>query len=132
MPGHGCEEVMALLNHVSAVPLILNDGHEVLERLRAGGKIVDIVEDLNAKFGQPELAPAIRQVAEGWDQVHLEAVENMLQWALGKLDTEDRILIDWKGDADHPEVVTRFELRGRRLLVEFAHPAFAQAASAVA
>jgi hypothetical protein len=30
--------------------------------------------------------------------------------------------ITWKGDADFPETVTRFELRGNHLQIEFLHP----------
>jgi len=118
----GCLEAMAVLNNVFAVPLILNDGHEIYQRLQAGDDVVSIVEDLNTKFGRPRLARAIRQVGEGWPPLHLEAVSEMVRWALGKLDTEDRILINWKGDDESPETVTRFELRDHALLIEFAHP----------
>ena len=53
---------------------------------------------------------------------HTEAVAQMVQWALGKLDTEDRITIRWKDDAEYRETVTKFELRDHELLIEFAHP----------
>jgi hypothetical protein len=118
----GCLEAMAVLNHVFAVPLILNDGHEIYQRLQAGDDVVSIVEDLNTKFGRPRLARSIRKVGDGWPPLHLEAVSEMVRWALGKLDTEDRILINWKGDDESPETVTRFELRDHELLIEFAHP----------
>ncbi len=118
----GCAEAMELLSIVFRVPLILNDGHEILARLDNGDDLVEIFQDLNAKFGNQQNGTAIQTVARAWPALHREAVSAMLRWSLGKLDTDDRILIDWKGDAEYPETVTRFELRDHRLLIEFAHP----------
>lgn len=118
----GCPEAMELLNLVTTTGLILNDGHEILARMRAGDAIPDIVEDLTQKFGQTDMTDSIRRVVDGWPSLHLEAVGEMVTWALGKLDTDDRVTMRWKGDAEHPETVTRFELRDHELLIEFAHP----------
>jgi len=118
----GCLESMELLNAIFQTPLILNDGHEIYQRLQAGDDVVSIVEDLNEKFGRPRLARAIREVGEAWPPLHLEAASELVKWALSKLDTDDRVIIQWKGDADSPETVTRFELRDHALLIEFAHP----------
>jgi hypothetical protein len=107
---------------VFQVPLILNDGHEILARLDAGDDVVDIVIELNGKFGRPEDQAAIRSVSKAWPPLHREAVSAMVRWALSKLDTEDRILLRWKGDAEHPETVTRFEFQDHTLLIDFAHP----------
>lgn len=117
-----CIQAMELLNAVFNTPIILNDGHEILTRLEAGDEVADIVEELAAKFGQDIGAEEIRQVVETWPPLHREAAAEMVRWALGKLDTDDRVTINWKGDDDHPETVTRFELRDHTLLIEFAHP----------
>ncbi len=61
-------------------------------------------------------------MGENWPDLHLEAVSKVVQWALTKLDTDDRIMIKWKGDADSTETVTKFELRDHTLVIEFAHP----------
>jgi hypothetical protein len=111
-----------LLNAVFQIPAILNDGHEILTRLRAGDDLPEIVEDLNLKFGRPENAALVRAVTEGWPPLHRQAVTEMVRWALEKLDTDDRILIEWKGDAESPETVTRFELRDHSLAIGFYHP----------
>jgi hypothetical protein len=113
---------MEMLNQVFGTGIILNDGHEILARLEAGDELGDITEDLGKKFGKPDMAGEVRRVTENWPPLHLEAVSQMVQWALGKLDTDDRVTINWKGDAQHPETVTKFELRDHTLLIEFAHP----------
>lgn len=100
----------------------MNDGHEILARLEAGDDVVKIVEDLNHQFGRPRLARRIRKVGEGWPALHREALSAMVRWALSKLDTDDRVMIQYKGDAEHQETVTKFELRDHTLLIEFSHP----------
>ena len=118
----GCAEAVELLSIVFRVPFILNDGHEILARLERGDDLVEIAQDLNAKFGDERNGAAIQTVVKAWPALHREAVAQVVRWALSKLDTDDRILIDWKGDDENPETVTRFELRDHRLLIEFAHP----------
>lgn len=122
MPDVGCSMAMELLNAVFTTPLILNDGHEILARLEAGDDVADVVDGLTRKFGDPEASSSIREVMERWPPLHLEAVSQMVQWALGKLDSDDRVTIRWKGDAEHHETVTRIELRDHLMVVEFAHP----------
>ena len=122
MAEFGCPQAMELLNLVFNSIYIFNDGHEIRSRLEAGDDVADIVEDLGQKFGPSEALADIRRVTENWPRLHMEAVSEMVQWALGKLDTDDRVTITWKGDADHPETVTRFELRDHTLHIEFAHP----------
>lgn len=118
----GCGEAMQLLNLLFMTPLILNDGHEIHARLQAGDDLADVIDDYAQKFGKGDQAGDIRAVTESWPKLHLEAVRQIVQWALGKLDTDERVTINWKGDADNPETVTRFELRDQTLLIEFAHP----------
>jgi hypothetical protein len=118
----GCAEAVELLNIVFQAPLIFNDGHEILARLRAGDELVDIADDLNRRFGSPRNGAAIAGVIEAWPSQHRSAVAAMVRWALGYLDTDDRVMIQWKGDTEHPETVTRFELRDHTLVIEFAHP----------
>ncbi|MBI5263604.1 MAG: hypothetical protein HY852_17485, partial [Bradyrhizobium sp.] len=122
MPATGCAEAMQLLNVIFTTPLILNDGHEILVRLNAGDDVVDIVSGLNEKFGDPRLDPEIRAVGERWPKLQLEAVNRLVSWALSKLDTDDRITISWKGDAEYHETVTRFEVKEHQLHIEFLHP----------
>lgn len=117
-----CLEAMQLLNMVFSSGIIFNDGHEILARLEAGDEVAGLIEDYSKKFGKAEMAGGIRAVTENWPPLHLEAVSQMLQWALGKLDTSDRVMIKWRGDAEHPETVTKFELRDHTLEIEFAHP----------
>ena len=117
-----CLQAMELLNTVFMAPLIFNDGHEILQRLEAGDEVADIAEDLGQKFGRPDKAQTVRSVIEHWPPLHIEAVAGMVQWALTKLDTDDRVMIKWSGDAEHPETVTKFELRDHTLVIEFAHP----------
>lgn len=118
----GCREAMELLNLVFSAGIIFNDGHEIFARIDAGDDIADIAVDLAEKFGQKDKAGPIQKVIESWPRLHVEAVSQLLHWALGKLDTDDRVMIKWKGDDEHPETVTRFELRDHTLLIEFAHP----------
>jgi hypothetical protein len=113
---------MQLLNFVFSAGIIFNDGHEIFARIDAGDDITDIAVDVAEKLGQKDKAGPIQAVIAGWPRLHVEAVSEMLHWALGKLDTEDRVMIKWKGDDEHPETVTRFELRDHTLLIEFAHP----------
>ncbi len=122
MPIPMCLQAMELLNTVFSSPFIFNDGHEILTRLNAGDELADIVEGLGTKFGRPEEAGGFRQVVQTWPPLHLEAVSQMVQWALSKLDSPDRIAIRWQGDAEHSETVTKFQLQGQILTVEFAHP----------
>ncbi len=118
----GCREAMELLNLVFSAGIIFNDGHEIFARIDAGEDITDIAVDIAEKFGQKDKAGPIQKVIESWPPLHVEAVGQLLHWALGKLDTEDRVMIKWKGDDENPETVTRFELRDHTLLIEFAHP----------
>ncbi|MGB2694783.1 MAG: hypothetical protein WBD55_06290 [Dehalococcoidia bacterium] len=131
MPGAGCPETIELINAIFTTPLILNDGHEILARLQAGDTVPQIVEDLGPKFATPETVELARQVTAGWPPLQLEAVGNVVQWALSKLDTDDRVTISWKGDAEHTETVTKFELRDHSLQIEFAHPPVGMPAAAV-
>jgi len=123
MPDVMCAQAMDLLNIAFMTPIVFNDGHDIVRRLDAGDEVADIVEDLGKKFSYPDKAAQVRRVVEAWDPLHLEALTRVVHWALGKLDTDDRIEISWKGDDTAPETVTRFELRGHKLLIEFAHPA---------
>jgi hypothetical protein len=120
----GCSETMTILNHVFATALIMNDGHEILARLNAGDDPADIVLELGRKFGQFRTAgpDRVESVISAWPALHKEAASVVLQWALSKLDTEERISIAWKGDDTSPDTLTRFELRGNRLTIEVAHP----------
>ena len=132
MAAEGCPEAMQLLNMVFSSGIIGNDGHEIAARLEAGDDVADIVGDIAIEFGQPDMVADIQKVVRAWDPLHMEAVTRIVSWALGKLDTEDRVMIEWKGDAEHDETVTKFELRDHTLHIEFAHPpvAVAQAAAA--
>ena len=113
---------MEMLNLVFSSGLIGNDGHEIAARLEAGDNVEDIVGDLAVEFGQPDMVVDVQKVVRAWDPLHMEAVTKLVGWALGKLDTDDRIMIEWKGDAEYHETVTKFELRGHTLYIEFAHP----------
>ncbi len=118
----GCSEAMQLLNLLFSSGIISNDGHEIYARLSNGDDVADIVDEYAKKFGKTEESEDIRKVLQNWPPLQLEAVGRMVQWALGKLDTEDRVMIKWKGDDENPETITKFELRDHTLLIEFAHP----------
>jgi hypothetical protein len=122
MPEAGCIETMETLNALFLSPLILNDGHEIHDGLKAGRSLEEIVNQVAEKLGLEEQAPTVLQVMRSWPPLHLEAALNLVQWGLSKLDTPDRVTIGFKGDAEHPETVTKFELRDHTLLIEFAHP----------
>ncbi len=132
MPTAGCPEAMEVLNTVFSSGLIGNDGHEIAARLEAGDDVADIVGDIAVEFGQADMVADVQKVVKAWDPLHMEAVTRMVSWALGKLDTEDRVMIKWKGDAEHHETVTKFELRDHTLHIEFAHPAVAAPQAAAA
>ena len=118
----GCLETVDLLNVVFQVPFVFNDGHEILARLQAGDSVVDIVQGMNQKLGRPAYRKLIDRLGAGWPALHQEAIARMVEWALEKLDTDDRVLIQWRGDANYKETVTKFELREQLLTIEFAHP----------
>ena len=118
----GCLESMELLNFIFSSGIIFNDGHEILARLNAGDRLADAVEEVAVKFGRNEDAKLGQAVSRNWPALHVEAVSELVRWALGKLDTEDRIMVEWRGDPEYHETVTRFELRGHTLVIEFAHP----------
>lgn len=122
MANVGCQAMVEVLNVLFGADLILNDGHEILARLQAGDELADIAGEVGAKFGNPARVEDIRLVTSNWPDHHQRALSQMLQWALSTLDTEDRITVKWKGDDQHPETVTRFELRDHTLTIEFAHP----------
>ena len=132
MPGSGCPEAMEVLNVVFSSGLIGNDGHEIAARLEAGDDVADIVGDIAIEFGQPDMVADVQKVIKAWDPLHMEAVTRMVSWALGKLDTEDRVMIEWTGDAEYHETVTKFELKDHTLHIEFAHPPVAAAQAAAA
>jgi hypothetical protein len=115
---------MQLLNFVFDTALILNDGHEIYARLSAGEDPAQVLIEQGNKFGRfkKTRAAAVERVANNWPTLHMEAVASLVTWALSKLDSDDRVRITWKGDADYPETVTRFELRGNHLQIEFLHP----------
>ncbi len=126
----GCSEAMALLNAVFQTALIMNDGHEVYARLSAGDDPADVIAELGTKFGtltkaRPEV---LSKVVGNWPPLQMEAVSTMVQWALSKLDTDERVTINWKGDDQYPETVTRFEVKGNQLKIEFLHPPTSQVA----
>jgi hypothetical protein len=113
---------MQVLNMVFSSGLIGNDGHEIAARLEAGDDVSDIVGDLAVEFGQPDMVTDVQKVVSAWPALHMEAVTKLVGWALSKLDTDERVMIEWKGDAEHHETVTKFELRDNTLHIEFAHP----------
>ena len=117
-----CLEAMDLLSMVFSSGIIGNDGHEILARLQAGDDPAEIIGDLGDKFDRPEQGTALREVAANWPPLHLQMLAGVVQWALGKLDTDDRVMIKWKGDAESSETVTKLELRDHTLQIEFAHP----------
>ena len=119
-----CGTSIELLNTVFSSGLIFNDGHELRARLEAGDDVAQIVEDLNNEFGNPRMGTRILRIMRNWPPLHLEFVTETVAWALSKLDTADRVMINWKGDAEHDETVTKVELRDHTLLIEFAHPPF--------
>jgi hypothetical protein len=122
MSGSGCLEAMALLNIFFTTAMVLNDGHEVLARLEAGEDVAEICDDYCTKLGREDHIAESRWLLKNWPPLHMEVVTQLVRWALGKLDTDDRITIHWKGDVDSPETVTRFELKGHDMIIEFAHP----------
>ena len=126
----GCPEAVELLNSVFGSGLILNDGHEIFARINAGDDLADIAAELGEKFGSKDAQAGLARALAGWPPHHLEVVTGMVGWAMGKLDTEDRVTIEWKGDANSPETVTKFELRDHTLVIEFAHPPGALAGAA--
>lgn len=132
MPAAGCPEAMEVLNLVFSTGLIGNDGHEIAARLDAGDDVADIVGDIAVEFGQPDMVADVQKVVSAWPALHMEAVTQLVSWALGKLDTDERIMIQWKGDAEYHETVTKFELRDHTLHIEFAHPPVAASQVAAA
>ncbi len=132
MPATGCTEAMDLLNAVFTTALILNDGHEIRDRIGAGDGLIEILGELNEKFGKEDMAGEIRAISEAWPPLQLEAVSSMVGWALSKLDTDDRVTISWRGDAEYHETVTRFEVKGHELRIEFLHPPLAAAQAGAA
>jgi hypothetical protein len=124
MPETGCDQAMQLLNFVFDTALILNDGHEIRDRLEAGEDPAEVLIDQGLKFGRlrGRRAASIERVARNWPPLHMEAVASVVTWALSKLDSSERVRITWKGDAEYPETVTRFELRENHLQIEFLHP----------
>ena len=120
----GCTIAIDVLNLIFQSALVMNDGHEIYARLSAGDHPADVVVDLGKKFKRwDRLRPqVVESVIRNWPDTHMEAVSSMVTWALSKLETPDRVTISWKGDADYPETVTRFELRGNNLQIEFLHP----------
>ena len=132
MPQVQCAEAMNLLSMVFSSGIIGNDGHEILARLQAGDDPAEVIGDLGDKFDRPAQARALREVAANWPPLHLQMLAGVVQWALGKLDTDDRVMIEWKGDAEHTETVTKLELRDHTLHIEFAHPPIGVQATAVA
>lgn len=127
-----CVEAMDLLSMVFSSGIIGNDGHEILARLQVGDDPAEIMSDLGDKFDRSEQGRALQEVARNWPPLHLEMLAGVVQWALGKLDTDDRVMIEWKGDAEYPETVTKFELRDHTLRIEFAHPPVGSQATQVA
>ena len=117
-----CAEAMDLMSMVFSSGIIGNDGHEILARLNAGDDPVEIMGDLGDKFGKSKQGRALREVAGNWPPLHLQMLAGVVQWALSKLDTDDRLTINWKGDAESSETVTKVVLRDHTLDIEFAHP----------
>ena len=117
-----CLEGVDALNLLFGTALILNDGHEILARLEAGDDVADIAEPYAEKLGKGDMAEGFVRLMKNWPPLQMEAITEMVQWALSKLDTDDRVMIRWKGDDESPETVTRFELGDHTLLIEFAHP----------
>ena len=105
MPVAGCPEAMEMLNLVFSSGLISNDGHEIAARLEAGDSVEDIVGDLAVEFGQPDMVVDVQKVVRNWDPLHMEAVNKLVGWALGKRDTEDRVVNEWKGDREDDSTV---------------------------
>jgi hypothetical protein len=122
----GCLELMQAMNIVFTTAFILNDGHEIATRLAAGDDLMDIVRDVAVKRGVKDEShiERVQRVIRGWPPLHVELLKTAVQWALSKLDTDDRVTIRWRGDATHSETVTRLELRGHDLQIEFAHPPY--------
>ena len=119
MDAGGCSEAMIALNVIFGTALILNDGHEILACLEAGE---DPVLHVGKKHHAEEHIQAFMKLKKSWPKLHFEAIDEMLKWALRKLDTDDRVTIEWKGDDQYHEIMTRMELRGNKLLIEFLHP----------
>ena len=122
MPYSGCGQTIDVLNRMFAEPVVARDGKRLLARLQAGQDFRAIVADeYSGRFGEDALV--VRNVLEHWSDLHFDLVEEVLKWALEKLNTQDHMRVTWQGNTESPELVTRFEVRGNELLVDFAHPA---------
>src|SRR4051812_28206468 len=101
----GCDVTMDALNRFFNSPLVFNDSHDIYARLSAGEPIADVLVDVAAIFygAKSTRLKAVQRVVQNWPDLHLEFVRNMVMLALAKIDSDDRLQITWKGDADNPE-----------------------------
>lgn len=98
---------------------------EILQRLIAGESLPTFVHESVKEvrqFRRQALLAGTNQVVENWPLEHHEMIRSALMWALQKRVQGAPVKVTWKGDDEHTEFVTKIEIKGDELVLDFAHP----------
>ena len=120
-----CIEAMKVLNRVFDDRVVDSHLDDLVQRFSEGDSLkavlVDLAED-QKKFKKNTRVMGVGWVAENWPESHLEVVRSTILWALKQRQQGNPLKIHWKGDAENDETVTRVEIKGDEVTIEFAHP----------
>lgn len=124
MADWGCRLAVGYLNRLFSAPRPAGESPEIVARVAAGEDFTDVlIEKVRAEYGAlSQRTRAVEFVVGHWPQEHVDVVQAMLEANIKRRPIEEPLQVIWKGDADNPETVTRFEVGENRLVVEFAHP----------
>jgi len=126
----GCCKVMEAMGFIFAEERLDEIGEELLRRFRSDERFGDIIAEIGDRYrcfpGKTRSSEA-RRIIEHWPAAHLAMVRSAIIWGITNRNAGVPTRFHWKGDDEHPETVTRFEIKDADIYVEFAHPpAFAQ------
>lgn len=120
-----CLEAMKVLNRVFDERVVDRHLDDLIARFSEGDSLkavlIDLAED-QKKFKKNTRVMGVGWVAENWPESHLQVVRSTVLWALSQRQQGNPIKLNWKGDAENDETVTRIEITGDEVTIEFAHP----------
>ena len=116
-----CLAAMSTLNGLLSSGVIQGDA-ALVARLQAGEHPADILADIGDRFTTADQTQNLITVMRGWPVLHVEMATRLVGWALARAAAGEVITVVVNGDNQSPNTITRVQLLGTELRIEFEHP----------
>jgi len=112
---------METLNGLLSSGAIQGDA-ALVARLQAGEHPADILADIGDRYTTGDQTQNLINVFRGWPDTHVELATRALGWALARAAAGEVFTFVVNGDNQSPNTITRIQLEGTELRIEFEHP----------